>query len=165
MEWIWSELSRKCDGKWHSLRLTFIFLRLLAQTQPDRFQPDWNHLDWNDPDDTDTDDPKDDPGGPGSKPRSLSTPNIPVHILSAPIDCPKITSSQTLRKLQFKDVNFWRKLNVAGRNGGEMYFHSFIFFACAGYGAFSRIEPIDSPSKQNNDVLPIWTPRKYYVFD
>ena len=83
-----------------------IFLRLLAQTQPDRFQPDWNHLDWNDPDDTDTDDPKDDPGGPGSKPRSLSTPNIPVHILSAPIDCPKITSSQTLRKLQFKDVNF-----------------------------------------------------------
>jgi len=70
--------------------------KLLAQTQPDRFQPDWNHLDWNDPDDTDTDDPKDDPGGPGSKPRSLSTPNIPVHILSAPIDCPKITSSQTL---------------------------------------------------------------------
>ena len=28
--WIWSELLRKCDGKWHSLRLTFIFFKAFS---------------------------------------------------------------------------------------------------------------------------------------
>lgn len=70
--------------------------RILAQSQVDRFPADWNA--WKmDEEMDDTGSPKDDSGHP--KPRSLSTPNIPVHILSTPLDCPKITSSQTsLRK-------------------------------------------------------------------
>ena len=81
--------------------------RILAQSQVDRFPPDWNawKMDDEDMDDEDDDDsgsgcPKDESGH--SKPRSLSTPNIPVHILSAPLDYPKITNNQTsLRKFIF----------------------------------------------------------------
>merc|ERR1719295_385420 len=60
---------------------------ILAQSQTDRFPPDWNA--WGGRlDEDDSDVSKDDSGQP--KQRSLSTPNIPVHILSAPLDCPKI---------------------------------------------------------------------------
>ena len=76
----------------HHLIIFSPLCRILAQSQTDRFPPDWNA--WGGRlDEDDSDVSKDDSGHP--KPRSFSTPNIPHHILSAPLDCPKIAPNQT----------------------------------------------------------------------